>query len=594
MTNNNSKILFKDYASVLDSWIKNIDDTVEKIFYSDDGVFQPNPRNRRRRRTDREEAVRVKADVKLQTLRKSISGLTKVVESIAEDVRSNLAISKEIQAQLGSLKASGSVSASDLKPETISSDGKEYLYYPGAPKNRKFYEKSEKGTPGKIVKRSIQKKLMPLVRNTRTAEKATPTPNINEITNSIISMVQTEQIKTVERILAEKAPEREKQVSEILQKISKQKSSNEVDNNEERDMLRNALQEALEQIIKDHPDLLKCSGGGGGGITGTLGDIAKTRGIVAAATAAGKMVGKAGRGIANSRLGQGIGRLFGRTPAALPGTGGIVPATPSAPVITPEPMGPPKPGAAPVSTPEVTATPKPTAAPTVAPTTQATPSAASKVAVAAEQTAPTAIKKPGVGSRLLGALGKAKNAVGKGMAKVAGKAAVKSVIKKIPIIGAIAGLGFAASRLMQGDTTGAALEAASGIAGTVPGIGTAASVGLDATLAAKDAGVFESKAPEAPNVTPTPQSSPTAVLSEQQKAAPTSGAALMELNRTINQVQVPEVTVPAPQINNITNNRLVPAPTPDRINIYNPENTFNRLQMQDIDHPSSYSNFNMG
>ena len=43
---------------------------------------------------------------------------------------------------------------------------------------------------------------------------------------------------------------------------------------------------------------------------------------------------------------------------------------------------------------------------------------------------------------------------------------------------------------MSGDFKGAMLEAASGIAGTIPGVGTAISVGLDATLAAKDMGVL--------------------------------------------------------------------------------------------------------
>ena len=43
---------------------------------------------------------------------------------------------------------------------------------------------------------------------------------------------------------------------------------------------------------------------------------------------------------------------------------------------------------------------------------------------------------------------------------------------------------------MAGDMKGALLEAASGIAGTIPGVGTAISVGLDATLAAKDMGML--------------------------------------------------------------------------------------------------------
>ena len=78
----------------------------------------------------------------------------------------------------------------------------------------------------------------------------------------------------------------------------------------------------------------------------------------------------------------------------------------------------------------------------------------------------------------------------KALAKVGGKALGKGLLKKIPFVGLGAGLLFAGQRLMAGDFKGAMLEAASGIAGTIPGVGTAVSIGLDATLAAKDMGVL--------------------------------------------------------------------------------------------------------
>jgi hypothetical protein len=78
----------------------------------------------------------------------------------------------------------------------------------------------------------------------------------------------------------------------------------------------------------------------------------------------------------------------------------------------------------------------------------------------------------------------------KGLTKSVGKAGAKAVgksaLKKIPVIGALAGLGFAAGRAMDGDWLGAGGEALSGIASIVPGIGTAASVAIDAGLAARD------------------------------------------------------------------------------------------------------------
>ena len=70
--------------------------------------------------------------------------------------------------------------------------------------------------------------------------------------------------------------------------------------------------------------------------------------------------------------------------------------------------------------------------------------------------------------------------------KMAAKTAVKIGLKKIPVVGLIAGLGFGLQRLAKGDITGALMEAGSGIASTIPGPGTAISAGLDAALVAKD------------------------------------------------------------------------------------------------------------
>jgi hypothetical protein len=89
------------------------------------------------------------------------------------------------------------------------------------------------------------------------------------------------------------------------------------------------------------------------------------------------------------------------------------------------------------------------------------------------------------GKKLLGKKGTETAAKTAGK-KVLGKTLLKSAIKKIPVIGAIAGIGFGLGRLMSGDVTGAALEVGSGLASTVPGVGTAASVAADATLAARD------------------------------------------------------------------------------------------------------------
>ena len=70
--------------------------------------------------------------------------------------------------------------------------------------------------------------------------------------------------------------------------------------------------------------------------------------------------------------------------------------------------------------------------------------------------------------------------------KVAKKAAGKSLLKKIPLIGALAGVAFGVDRLIGGDWKGAIGEVASGVASTIPGVGTAVSLAVDAGLAARD------------------------------------------------------------------------------------------------------------
>ena len=84
-------------------------------------------------------------------------------------------------------------------------------------------------------------------------------------------------------------------------------------------------------------------------------------------------------------------------------------------------------------------------------------------------------------------LGKIAGKVGGGsLLKTAGKMGGKSLLKKIPIAGAFIGAGLAIDRAMEGDWMGAGGEALSGLASTVPLYGTAASVGIDAALAARD------------------------------------------------------------------------------------------------------------
>jgi len=101
------------------------------------------------------------------------------------------------------------------------------------------------------------------------------------------------------------------------------------------------------------------------------------------------------------------------------------------------------------------------------------------------------IAKRGVG-RMAGRAGA--RIAGKQGAKLGGKIAGKLGLKaagiagkKIPLLGLGLGGLFAVQRAMRGDWSGAGMELASGAASTLPGLGTAASLGIDAALLAKDA-----------------------------------------------------------------------------------------------------------
>jgi len=120
---------------------------------------------------------------------------------------------------------------------------------------------------------------------------------------------------------------------------------------------------------------------------------------------------------------------------------------------------------------------------------KAAPAATKMVApMVAGTIAPTAAKSiaPTAAKVLPKAVSTVAPTAAKAVTKTAGKSIGKSLLKKIPVVGALAGIGFGISRAMKGDFTGAIGEVASGAASLIPGIGTAASVAIDAGLAARD------------------------------------------------------------------------------------------------------------
>jgi hypothetical protein len=80
--------------------------------------------------------------------------------------------------------------------------------------------------------------------------------------------------------------------------------------------------------------------------------------------------------------------------------------------------------------------------------------------------------------------------VAKTAAKTGSKLAGKTLLKRIPILGSVVGLGFAIDRAIKGDYAGAAMEAGSAGLGLLdlvaPGLGTGLSLAADAGIAARD------------------------------------------------------------------------------------------------------------
>ena len=96
----------------------------------------------------------------------------------------------------------------------------------------------------------------------------------------------------------------------------------------------------------------------------------------------------------------------------------------------------------------------------------------------------------GGASKLAGGAAKAGGGLLKGAGKAAGKFAGKSLLKRIPILGSVVGVGFAIDRALKGDGAGALMELGSAGLGLLdlvaPGVGTGLSLAADMGIAARD------------------------------------------------------------------------------------------------------------
>jgi murein DD-endopeptidase MepM/ murein hydrolase activator NlpD len=110
-------------------------------------------------------------------------------------------------------------------------------------------------------------------------------------------------------------------------------------------------------------------------------------------------------------------------------------------------------------------------------------SSAAKGAATGAEAAGTTAKAASTTGKAAGTVAKgAGAAAAKGGAKVTGK----SLLKALPVIGAVSSAFFAVDRASKGDWLGAGGEVLSGAASLIPGWGTAASLGIDAALIGRD------------------------------------------------------------------------------------------------------------
>jgi len=119
------------------------------------------------------------------------------------------------------------------------------------------------------------------------------------------------------------------------------------------------------------------------------------------------------------------------------------------------------------------------------------------------------------------------------LGRIGMKGGAGAIAKKIPLLGAAVGLGFGVKRLLEGDAAGAGLEVASGVASTFPGLGTGASVAIDAGLIARDLNKAAALENSAQAATPAPVVVNNVDASSNPVVAPSAPAASQNVTVTL-------------------------------------------------------------
>ena len=136
--------------------------------------------------------------------------------------------------------------------------------------------------------------------------------------------------------------------------------------------------------------------------------------------------------------------------------------------------------------------------------------------------------------------------------KAGAKALGKSLLKKIPGVGLAVGGAFAIDRAIHGDFLGAGGELASGAASLIPGVGTAASIGIDAALAARDMTKTSAE------LTPAIMTSPTGLVPQTQALNVTTKRVMQEKEKKMMQHTTPVITnISSPTTNVMNSNQTI-------------------------------------
>lgn len=455
---------------------------------------------------------------KVDDIKRSLLSIRKVIQSLQTSLQ-NITSSvvpppdQSLQGSAAKMFATAGMGTDELfKPMTVSADDKEYLYYPGAPQGRQFYKKTKEGKAGFIAPSDKSQQLYQAL-----AKK------IDEIKSSISNNEEsmTTTASPVGTILssAKSNPELDyapKDYGEVK----------EVDNKEEEELLQKALEKALRIVLPrvlSESGMKQNAGLGGDGLMGAL--------------------GLAG-------IGTGIGAFAKKGVQALKGFGTKVGSF-LAPKLFAKPATAAAAAAAPMIGDDLTkmAVQQATQEAAGATATTAATKAAQPVAAAAASKAATS---KGIGSVL---------SAGKGFLG-------KSAAKLLPGVGLATSGYFAIERAKKGDYLGAGIDALSGVASLVPGIGTAAALALQGVNLGRDL--------------TTPSATPNMISDDLQ-------GSIIERTSSVNS-SAQQAAPPVIINNNMTSGgqqASQPPPIEPIVSTRNSENSFLRAVSSDYIHPAS-------